>query len=142
MDGALLCCFRHLVWRVSGHTHTQTVTLLSTPTPPVEFWDTHRQTHSSNITVHTDPPGRVLGHTQTDSNITDCPHRHPRSSFGTQTDRQTVYMGEELGNYVHQNLYCTVLPQPCTKSCCCVWLHVLVNWQLSIRFASALRTYL
>ena len=35
----------------------------------------------------------------------------PRSSFGTQTDRQTerereretVYMGEELGNYVHQN---------------------------------------
>ena len=24
-------------------THRQTVTLLSTPTPPVEFWDTHRQ---------------------------------------------------------------------------------------------------
>ena len=24
-------------------THTQTVTLLSTPTPPVEFWYTHRQ---------------------------------------------------------------------------------------------------
>ena len=37
---------------------------------------------NSNITVHTDPPG---------------------SSFGTQTERETVYMGEELGNYVHQN---------------------------------------
>ena len=48
-----------------------------------------------------DPPGRVLGHTQTDSNY--CPHRPPRSSFGTQTDRQYHYMGEELGNYVHQN---------------------------------------
>ena len=45
------------------HQNRQTVTLLSTPTPPVEFWDTDRQ-----------------------------------------TDRQTVYMGEELGNYVHQNM--------------------------------------
>ena len=44
------------------NTHTQTVTLLSTPTPPVEFWDTDT------------------------------------------TDRQYHYMGEELGNYVHQNL--------------------------------------
>ena len=65
------------------HTDRHTVvTLLSTPTPPVEFWDTHRQTVTL-LTVHTDTPGRVLGH--------------------RQTDRQTVYMGEELGNYVHQN---------------------------------------
>ena len=82
-------------------THTQTVTLLSTPTPPVEFWDTHRQTVTL-LTVHTDTSGRVLGHrqtdlghrqrvslfgTQTDRQYHYCPHRPPRSSFGTQTDR-------------------------------------------------------
>ena len=72
----------------------------------VASFGTHTHT-DSNITVHTDPPGRVLGHTQTDSNITvhtDPPGRvlgHRQTD--RQTDRQYHYMGEELGNYVHQN---------------------------------------
>ena len=51
-----------------------------------------------NIPVHTYPPGRVLGYTQTDSNITV--HTDPPGRV--LGHRQTVYMGEELGNYVHQ----------------------------------------
>ena len=52
-------------------THRQTVTLLSTPTPPVEFWDTHTQTDM----------GEELG---------NYVHQNPpRSSFGT--DRHTVH---------------------------------------------------
>ena len=69
--------------RVSGQTDT-----LSTPTPhPVEFRD--RQTD------------RVISG-QTDTHIT-LSTPTPRSSFGTDRQRETVYMGEELGNYVHQN---------------------------------------
>ena len=40
----------------------------------------------SNITVHTDPPVEFW----------DTEDR--------ERERQTVYMGEELGNYVHQNM--------------------------------------
>ena len=48
------------------------------------------------------PPGRVSGQTETHSN---CPRRPPPVEF---RDRQTEYhyMGEELGNYVHQNFQC------------------------------------
>ena len=57
---------------------------------------THREYHymgeelgnyvHQNITVHTDPPARVLGHTQTDSNITV--HTTPPVEFW-DTHRQT-----------------------------------------------------
>ena len=53
-----------------------------------------------NITVHTDPSGRVLGHRQTDSNITVHTDPPGRVLGHRQTDRQYHYMGE-LGNYVH-----------------------------------------
>ena len=61
---------------------------------------------------------RFVGHrhTVTDprprSSFGTLPHPHPASELSTptppvdfwDTDRQTVYMGEELGNYVHQNI--------------------------------------
>ena len=61
-------------------------------------------------TVHAaPPPGRVSGQTDRQSNFGTDRHTHhtvhanPPVEFRDR-QRETVYMGEELGNYVHQNM--------------------------------------